>query len=79
MDHHNPNGKQGALALIRKPSPLGPNHPDYRGPVLFNPGGPGGSGVAWLVNNGDAFAQILGQQFDLVSFDPRGLSYCLLV
>lgn len=73
MDHHNPNGQQAALALIRKPSPLGPDHPDYRGPILFNPGGPGGSGVDFVMDIADPFARILGPQFDLVGFDPRGV------
>ncbi|KAF9040673.1 TAP-like protein-domain-containing protein [Panaeolus papilionaceus] len=73
MDHHDPERKHGALAMIRKPSPLGPDHSDYRGPILFNPGGPGGSGIGWLISNGDSFAKILGPQFDLVSFDPRGV------
>ncbi|PPQ73621.1 hypothetical protein CVT24_007620 [Panaeolus cyanescens] len=77
MDHHNPSGKQGALALIRKASPLGSNHPDYRGPILFNPGGPGGSGIAFLSNNANHLAKILGPQFDLVSFDPRGVGASL--
>lgn len=73
MDHINPSGIQGAIALIRKPSPLGPDHPDYRGPILFNPGGPGGSGIRILAENGDQLAKIVGPQFDLVSFDPRGV------
>ncbi|KAF9040652.1 Alpha/Beta hydrolase protein [Panaeolus papilionaceus] len=73
LDHHNPNGQQAALALIRKPSPLGPDHPDYRGPILFNPGGPGGSGVDFVMDIADPFARILGPQFDLVGFDPRGV------
>ncbi|KAF9040674.1 TAP-like protein-domain-containing protein [Panaeolus papilionaceus] len=73
MDHLSPSGIQGAIALIRKPSPLGSDHPDYRGPILFNPGGPGGSGIQLLIGSGDQFAKIVGPQFDLVSFDPRGV------
>jgi pimeloyl-ACP methyl ester carboxylesterase len=41
---------------------------------LFNPGGPGDSGVDFLNATGDAFALALGDEFDLVSFDPRGIS-----
>ncbi|KAJ6604115.1 hypothetical protein DFH09DRAFT_1441973 [Mycena vulgaris] len=46
--------------------------PQYRGPLLFNPGGPGGSGVDAVVGSGAAFATVFGPQFDIVGFDPRG-------
>ncbi|KAJ6501787.1 TAP-like protein-domain-containing protein [Mycena vulgaris] len=49
--------------------------PQYRGPLLFNPGGPGGSGVDAVVGSGAAFATVFGPQFDIVGFDPRGVSY----
>ena len=35
-------------------------------------GGPGDSGIAYLQDYGDSFREIIGPQFDLVSFDPRG-------
>lgn len=76
LDHDNPaSGQQAAVALIRKASPLGPGHPDYRGPILFNPGGPGGSGIELIATGADMFASIVGPQFDIVSFDPRGMSF----
>jgi hypothetical protein len=34
-------------------------------------GGPGGSGVDWVVELGASFQQILGPQYDMVGFDPR--------
>ncbi|KAK5990010.1 Serine protease Hip1-like protein [Cladobotryum mycophilum] len=37
-------------------------------PVFINPGGPGGSGIDYLMNNGREL-----QTIDLVSFDPRGV------
>jgi hypothetical protein len=39
----------------------------------LNPGGPGGSGVELVRQQGDAFSLVLGPQFDIVSFDPRGM------
>lgn len=42
------------------------------GPILFNPGGPGGSGVDQILQRGDQFATVIGPQFDMVGFDPRG-------
>ncbi|KAF9040647.1 TAP-like protein-domain-containing protein [Panaeolus papilionaceus] len=78
LDHDNPNsGRQAVISLIRKVSPLGSNHPDYRGPILFNPGGPGESGIELIASGGNSFAAIVGPQFDLVSFDPRGVGASL--
>jgi hypothetical protein len=34
-------------------------------------GGPGGSGVDEVVQSGAAFQQILGNQYDIIGFDPR--------
>ncbi len=72
-----------SIALIRVPSSFSSlTHPDdlskpdprYRGPILFNPGGPAASGIGLINRMGDQFAQILGEGFDLVSFDPRGVA-----
>ncbi|OBR14913.1 Alpha beta hydrolase fold family [Colletotrichum higginsianum IMI 349063] len=46
---------------------------DYRGPVIFNPGGPGGSGVWSMRNHGRMLHEIVGTNHDLISFDPRGV------
>ncbi|TEB34821.1 hypothetical protein FA13DRAFT_1788447 [Coprinellus micaceus] len=73
LDYADPDGQQAAIALVRKPA-LIPKHSHlYRGPVLFNPGGPGGSGVALILALGNTFSTIIGPQFDIVGFDPRGV------
>ncbi|KAJ6604895.1 Alpha/Beta hydrolase protein [Mycena sp. CBHHK59/15] len=46
---------------------------DYRGPILFNPGGPGGSGVDAVVSAGASIATLFGDEYDIVGFDPRVL------
>ncbi len=38
----------------------------------MNPGGPGGSGVSALTSMGPQLASIIGNQHDIISFDPRG-------
>ncbi|KAI8631610.1 Alpha/Beta hydrolase protein [Xylariaceae sp. FL1651] len=46
---------------------------DYRGPVIFNPSGPRGSGVFALKDRGDLLQTIIGPNNDLISFDRRGI------
>lgn len=75
LDYDDPEGRSAAIAVIRKPALVPPSDPTYRGPVLFNPGGPGGSGVDFILATADSYAQILGPQFDIVSFDPRGSNH----
>ncbi|KAF5374249.1 hypothetical protein D9758_004536 [Tetrapyrgos nigripes] len=74
LNHSEPEGKSAAIALIRLHAGVGAQSDDYRGPVLFNPGGPGGSGVELILKRGRHLATILGPQFDVVGFDPRGVA-----
>lgn len=46
---------------------------DYKGPVFFNPGGPGGSGIWALKDHGKQLQTVVGQNYDIVTFDPRGI------
>jgi len=63
------------LAVIRlRATETGDN---YRGPVIFNPGGPGGSGVYAMKDRGAHLQSIIGRNHDLISFDPRGIGASL--
>jgi pimeloyl-ACP methyl ester carboxylesterase len=73
LNYSNPEAGSAAIAVIRVPSPVA-GTPSYRGPVLFNPGGPGGSGVETVVAAGVNLQRLIGQEFDFVGFDPRGIS-----
>ncbi|PPQ65526.1 hypothetical protein CVT26_000483 [Gymnopilus dilepis] len=64
---------EATLAVIRIPSLLNGTS-SYRGPVLFNPGGPDMSGVDTIVQMGAQIASVIGPEFDLVGFDARGVS-----
>jgi pimeloyl-ACP methyl ester carboxylesterase len=55
------------VAVIRKPASGA-----SRGSLIVNPGGPGASGVTYLRGSAGTFAG-LTSDFDLVSFDPRGV------
>jgi len=66
-DWNDPDGPTISLAVARRPASSGAP----RGVILANPGGPGGSGVDWLAGAGDLAG--LGVDFDVVSWDPRGV------
>ena len=57
------------MALVRLPA-----SGDRQGAVLFNPGGPGGSGFDPIAFSGSSIASALGlDNYDLIGFDPRGV------
>ncbi|KAJ3318613.1 hypothetical protein HDV06_007138 [Boothiomyces sp. JEL0866] len=41
--------------------------------VLINPGGPGGSGVATVRARSDLLVDLVGDDYDIIGFDPRGV------
>jgi pimeloyl-ACP methyl ester carboxylesterase len=46
---------------------------NYLGPILVNPGGPGGPGTQFVASYGKNLSAIVGPRFDIVGFDPRGV------
>ncbi|MGY6022983.1 alpha/beta hydrolase [Streptomyces spinosirectus] len=70
LDWNKPKGDTIGLALIRAKSSGAENR--RIGSLIFNFGGPGGSGVATLPSFGQDYAT-LRTRYDLVSFDPRGV------
>ncbi|KAK3900293.1 Alpha/Beta hydrolase protein [Staphylotrichum tortipilum] len=42
--------------------------------LLLNPGGPGGSGTSLVHRKGAAIAEVVGDGFHLLGFDPRGMN-----
>ncbi|MEU9705149.1 alpha/beta hydrolase [Streptomyces sp. NPDC047981] len=70
LDHTKPGGETLTIALIRKEA----RDKDRRiGSLLFNFGGPGASGVDYLPLAAQEYTD-LNSRYDLVSFDPRGVS-----
>ncbi|KAJ7454309.1 TAP-like protein-domain-containing protein [Mycena galericulata] len=74
LDYANPEAASAAIAMRRIHSIVPHNSTDYRGPILINPGGPGASGVDAVVTRGAYISTILGREFDVIGFDPRGIS-----
>ena len=71
LDPADPSGEQIELALARKRFT---GSADARiGSLVFNPGGPGGSGIEFLASASAIVPEALSERFDLVSFDPRGV------
>ncbi|KAJ6548180.1 Alpha/Beta hydrolase protein [Mycena vulgaris] len=73
LDYSSPAAGTASIAIARYPAKC--KKSEYRGPILLNPGGPGGSGVDYAVEAGASIATIIGEQYDIVGFDPRGVSY----
>jgi pimeloyl-ACP methyl ester carboxylesterase len=69
LDHAEPAGPTIPIALIRRPA----TGDDRIGSVVFNPGGPGGSGLKYLELAVLGIPGEVADRFDLVSFDPRGV------
>ncbi|QEU91981.1 alpha/beta hydrolase [Streptomyces kanamyceticus] len=70
LDWAKPKGDTIDIALIR--AQTSGNKDDRIGSLVFNFGGPGGSGVTTLPAFGADYAK-LRTRYDLVSFDPRGV------
>ncbi|KAJ6558045.1 TAP-like protein-domain-containing protein [Mycena capillaripes] len=73
LNYSEPHGKQAAIAMVRYTAAVPADSPLYRGPVLINPGGPGASGTNFVLAGGLQLAEVVGPEFDIVGFDPRGV------
>jgi pimeloyl-ACP methyl ester carboxylesterase len=72
VDYKRPHGEKVGIAVIRAKA----TNPARRiGVLVGNPGGPGLSGVNFILAgiNSPLFAPLL-ERFDIVSFDPRGVA-----
>jgi len=69
VDWAAPSAATLEVALLRRPA----TDADARiGPLLVNPGGPGGSGVDWVRGSPVVSAEV-ARRYDVVGFDPRGV------
>src|SRR5689334_12010679 len=72
LDYARQRGPRISIALTRLPA----TDPAHRiGSLLLNPGGPGGSGIDYVVFAGpELYTPEVRARFDLVGFDPRGIA-----
>ncbi|MFD8723761.1 alpha/beta hydrolase [Streptomyces sp. NPDC059629] len=69
LDHAKPGGQRITLALSRVPHTASAS----QGPLLVNPGGPGGSGLALAGFVASALPKKVAARYDIIGFDPRGV------
>ena len=68
------NGKTASIAITRY---LAANRTSETGTLIFNPGGPGGSGSGSTYRLGPGLDKILQGKYDILGFDPRGINLTL--
>jgi len=69
LDYANPGGTKIKIALSRIPHTAA----TYQGPLLVNPGGPGGSGLTLAGFVAKNLPAAVAAQYDVIGFDPRGV------
>ncbi|MFE6148817.1 alpha/beta hydrolase [Streptomyces sp. NPDC057889] len=69
LDHDRPGGEQITLALSR----VRHTAKTSQGPLLVNPGGPGGSGLTLAGFVAHELPKSVAARYDVVGFDPRGV------
>jgi pimeloyl-ACP methyl ester carboxylesterase len=75
LDHDRPRDRTIGIAMVRLPA----SDPAHRlGSLFLNPGGPGGSGVDFVLQAGPfLYTDEVRARYDLIGFDPRGTNRSL--
>ncbi|RPD76009.1 hypothetical protein L226DRAFT_522437 [Lentinus tigrinus ALCF2SS1-7] len=69
LDYFNSTAGVAKIALGRYNATTSPR----KGSVFVNPGGPGGTGVSLATGSGSFLQQVIGEEYDIIGFDPRGI------
>ncbi|KIJ43866.1 hypothetical protein M422DRAFT_252782 [Sphaerobolus stellatus SS14] len=69
LDYQNSTAGVAKIALSRHKAKKSPN----KGTILYNPGGPGGSGKRAIIQYGSPLQAAIAEDYDWVGFDPRGI------
>ncbi|GJE98454.1 alpha/beta-hydrolase [Phanerochaete sordida] len=75
LQYSNASAGEAQIAMLVIPAAVPRDDPAYLGPLLFNPGGPGNSGVQYALQEAANFSLVLGRNYDIVGFDPRGVGF----
>jgi pimeloyl-ACP methyl ester carboxylesterase len=71
LNHANPGGRQIKLAVSRVKATAKASA--RQGPLVLNPGGPGGAGRYLSAFAAQALPHRIARTYDLIGFDPRGV------
>ncbi|KKP06681.1 hypothetical protein THAR02_01170 [Trichoderma harzianum] len=71
LDYSNKSLGTTSIAFIKR---AGKNATIESPSIIINPGGPGGSGVDLLLTNQALAGQMFGDQYNVISYDPRGVN-----
>ncbi|WP_399096182.1 alpha/beta hydrolase [Streptomyces sp. BBFR2] len=71
LDRDHPRGPHIEVAVSRIRASGSPG--ERRGILLVNPGGPGGSGLAYAVTKRAKLPRSVQRAYDVIGFDPRGV------
>lgn len=71
IDYDDSSAGTTTIAMIRQTAAGDPA--DRVGTLFVNPGGPGESGIDFVLDAGFFFGQPILESFDIVGFDPRGV------
>ncbi|MGW2013471.1 alpha/beta hydrolase [Streptomyces sp. NPDC001927] len=69
LNHDDPAGRSISLALTRIPHTAA----TFQGPLVVNPGGPGGSGRTMAGFVAASLPAKVAAEYDVIGFDPRGV------
>jgi pimeloyl-ACP methyl ester carboxylesterase len=77
LDHLNKTGTDAKISIAvsrYRPNYLSRRNKQSLGTIFVNPGGPGGGGVSLVQGMGPTIAKMAGDKYDILGFDPRGIS-----
>ncbi|KAI0839612.1 alpha/beta-hydrolase [Hypoxylon sp. FL0890] len=66
-----------SIAITTLPAVVAESDPSFSGTIIINPGGPGGSGVQYVLDSGKLLQGIAdgNKHYEILSFDPRGVGF----
>jgi pimeloyl-ACP methyl ester carboxylesterase len=70
FDYARPGWRRFSLPVVELRAPISSKR---TGALVINPGGPGGSGVQYVLGARSEFSTSVMDKFDIVGFDPRGV------
>ncbi|KAI8308373.1 putative hydrolase [Colletotrichum sp. SAR11_240] len=75
LDWANPTkNSTAAIGIVKLPAAVPDDDPSFAGSVLINPGGPSGSGTAFAYSWGPGLQKVIGENYEIIGFDPRGVN-----